>query len=516
MTIFKSAFIISFFTIISRISGFIRDMLVATIVGTGFYADVFFASFKLTNLLRKLLAEGSFFAAFIPSFSHIKEKYGHGEARIFAIKMFSITFYLLAIIIILGNLFMPQITKIMTPGFTAEKLDATISLSYIIIWYLLFVCLVSILSGILNGMQKFSYYAIVPILLNIVLIAFIVFFQDHFENIAHCLAYGVVCGGVVQFLFVYLACVYEKFTIYLQKPSKKLLDEHTKTSYKRMLPAILGGGLTQVNTMVDMILGSYIASGVSYLYYVDRIFYLPTSVIGTAIGIVILPFISKQIAQSNFEGATKVINEGIQLSIIFVLPAAFILFFLSEVVTSILFERGAFNATDVHFVSSMLKILAIGLPLCVLNKVTSAIFFSYSNTKTPMYITFFSVAINVAVSVSLMPFFGIYAIVSGTALSYFVSFGIGMFVLISQKKMIITKQMLAFLLKVTAMALCTGLVALFLCEHQAYGYNAMLRDSILLIKLLYLLLIGTICIGTYILTGFCLRLNIILAVFHNA
>ena len=185
MTIFKSAFIISFFTIISRISGFIRDMLVAKIVGSGFYADVFFASFKLTNLLRKLLAEGSFFAAFIPSFSSIKEKYGVKEAKSFAIKMFSITFYLLIVIIILGNIFMPQVTKLMTPGFVAEKLQATIDLSYIIIWYLLAVCLVSILSGILNGMQKFSYYAIVPIFLNLVLIIFIVFFQGYFENIAY-------------------------------------------------------------------------------------------------------------------------------------------------------------------------------------------------------------------------------------------------------------------------------------------------------------------------------------------
>lgn len=513
MTIFKSAFIISFFTILSRISGFIRDMLVATIVGTGFYADIFFCAFKLTNLLRKLLAEGSFFAAFIPSFTHIKEKYGMQNAQMFATKMFSITFYILLIIIIFANLFMPQLTKAMAPGFTGEKLSETITLSYIIFWYLGLISLVSILAGVLNGLQKFAYYAIVPIFLNIVLIIFILFFQKYFRNISYCLAWGVICGGVIQLLFVYFACVSEKFLLLIKKPSRKLFDADTKAAYKRMVPAIVGGGLTQINTIIDMVLGSYIVSGVSYLYYVDRIFYLPTSIIGTAIGIVILPFISKRIAQNHIEGAHKVVNEAIQLSSIFVLPASCILFLLADVVTSIIFERGAFNTTDVHFVSTMLQILAIGLPFCVLNKVTSSIFFSYSDTKNPMYITLVSVMVNIVISVTLMPRMGIYAITLGTAISYFVSCITSIVILIIQKRLIITKEIIWFVVKISISSFFAVLFVWFIAYHAQFGYSALIYNANLMIKILYLLGLTSVCGVAYIVIALAIRVNILRLIF---
>lgn len=516
MTIFRSAFMISFFTILSRISGFTRDMLVARIVGTGFYADIFFAAFKLTNLLRKLLAEGSLFAAFIPSFTSIKEKYGVQEARMFTVKMFSITFYVLLLIMIFANLLMPQLTKAMAPGFTGEKLSETIKLSYIIVWYLGLISLVSILTGLLNGLQKFSYYAIVPIFLNIVLIIFILFFEKHFKNISYCLAWGVLCGGIIQFLFVYFACVYEKFVIYVNKPSRKLLDSNTKSAYKRMLPAILGGGLTQINTILDMILGSYIASGVSYLYYVDRIFYLPTSVIGTAIGVAILPFISKRIAQNHIEGAHKVIKEATQLALIFVLPAAFALFLLSEVITSTIFERGAFNATDVHFVGTMLRILAVGLPFCVFNKVTSSIFFGYSDTRTPMYITFASVLVHITISLSLISLLGIYAIVLGTAISYFVSFATAITILIARKHLIITKEIIWFAVKIGTSALLSVLFVWFISCHAQLGYNALIRNTSLAIKMLYLFSLISICGILYVGFALIMRINILRLIFHRA
>lgn len=486
-----------------------RDILIANIVGTGMLADVFFAAFKLTNLLRKVLIEGSFFAAFIPSFSKIKEKYGMEEVKVFSRQMFSIAFYIMILILIIANIFMPEITKFMAPGFAGEKLDMTVSLSYIIFWYFLAISLISILSGVLNGIHKFSYYAVVPIFMNIVMIVFILFFREHFKNMAYCLAWAVVAGGVVQFVFIYLACVYEKFVVGISLPTKKLWNENTKASYKKMLPSIIGGGLTQINTMVDLILGSYIASGVSYLYYVDRIFFLPTSVIGTAISIVILPFISKQIAQNHIQGANHLIDEAIHLSSILVIPASFVLFLNAEMITSVIFARGAFNQNDVYYVSSMLQILAVALPFCVFNKITSTIFFSYSNTSTPMYITFFSVVVNVVISLCLMPYFGIFAITLGTAFSYFLSFLISFIILLVKNMLEIRRETAIFFGKIVIVSFIACAVMQWVAMHSTFGYNILVRDMGTFYKLSYTMFLLCATAFLYFILGLGLNINIL-------
>ena len=510
MNILRSAALVSFFTIISRISGYARDILIARIAGTGFFADVFFAAFKMTNLLRKVLIDGSFFAAFVPSFSKIKEKYGKDEALIFSSKMLSIALYIVLAITILANIFMPQVTKFMAPGFTGEKLALTISLSYIIFWYFIFICLISIISGVLNGLHKFSYYAIVPIFMNLSMIFFTLFLQDYFENIGYCLAWAVVFGGLVQFLFIYLACVYEKFIVKIQLPSKKLFDENTKSAYKKMLPSIIGGSLSQINTMVDLVLGSMIASGVSYLYYTDRIFFLPTSVIGTAISIVILPLISKQIAQGKIDSANHLVGEAISLSTIMVLPAAFVLLLNSSMLTSVTFEGGAFTASDVNVVSTMLQILAVALPFCVFNKIASTIFFSHSDTKTPMYITLVSVFINVGISIFLMKLgFGVFGITVGTAISYFLSCVISVIILMKRRLLFIGVDIAKFVVKV---ALSSGISAVLMqwcVMHKTFGYYAIIHDASFITKLTYIL--GTVGIAgfTFLLLSRFLGVNIL-------
>lgn len=488
MNILKSAALVSFFTIVSRVSGYVRDILIARIAGTGFFADVFFAAFKMTNLLRKVLIDGSFFAAFVPSFSKIKEKYGKEEALIFSSKMLSIALYIVLGITVLANIFMPQVTKFMAPGFTGEKLALTISLSYIIFWYFIFICLISIISGVLNGIHKFSYYAIVPIFMNLSMIFFTLFLQDYFSNIGYCLAWAVVFGGLVQFLFIYLACVYEKFVVKIQLPSRKLFDENTKSAYKKMLPSIVGGSLSQINTMVDLVLGSMIASGVSYLYYTDRIFFLPTSVIGTAISIVILPLISKQIAQGNMSSANHLVGEAISLSTIMVLPAAFVLLLNAPMLTSVTFEGGAFTANDVSVVARMLQVLAIALPFCVFNKIASAIFFSHSDTKTPMYITLASVLINVAISIVLMKMgYGVYGITIGTAFSYFISCVVSVVILMKKDLLYIGSEITKFVIKVAMSSSGSALLMQWCVMHKTFGYNTMIHNSNLFTKLSYMI-----------------------------
>lgn len=515
MKFLKSAFLVGFFTIISRITGFARDVIIARIIGTGMFADVFFAAFKLTNLLRKVLIEGSFFAAFVPAFSKIKEKYGLEEARGFSSKMFSIAFYVVILIVLFANIFMPQITKFMAPGFKGAKLEMTVSLSYIIFWYFVAISLISILSGTLNAIRKFSYYSIVPIFLNFVIILFVLYLQPYFQNIAYCLAWSVVVGGVVQFFFIYFACVYEKFTIKLQLPKHSLFDENTKTAYKKMLPSIIGGGLTQLNTMVDLILGSFIASGVSYLYYADRIFFLPTSVIGTAISIVILPFISKHIATKNFEKANNYIREAIELSAILVLPACFFLFCNAQMIISVIFERGKFFHQDVLVVSKMLKFLAISLPFCVFAKVLSSIFFSYSNTKIPMFITFFSVIVNISFSILMMPHLGVFAITIGTMISYILSFVVSFFILLRKKMLVIQTKTFFFIIKIAFTSFGSILLIQLLAASKIYGYDALILQLGLFAKLCYILALITVSGSVYLALNYLLGVNIFKMLFSS-
>lgn len=507
MKILKSAGMVSFFTMISRITGFIRDVIIAEIVGTGTFADVFFAAFKLTNILRKVLIEGSFFAAFVPSFTKIKEHYGIEQAKDFASKMLSIALYTVAVITVLANIFMPQLTAIMAPGFSGEKLSMTISLSYIIFWYFVAIALISIISGALNGLHKFSYYSIVPVFLNLSIIFFIFFLRDNFKNIAYCLAWSVVAGGIVQFIFIYLACVYENFVIRVKLPRKTLFDEHTIASYKKMIPSIIGGGATQFNTMVDLILGSYIVSGVSHLYYADRIFFLPTSMIGTAISIVILPFISKQISKHNFEKANRYIKEAIQLASVLVFPASFFLILNSEVLISIIFERGAFNTNDARVVSKILQILGVALPFCVLTKIMSSIFFSYSDTKTPMYITFFSVIVNVCLSLALMPYLGIYAISMGTTISYILSFIVSATILIYRKMLKIEIDLMIFITKILIVSFVSLWILQYMALHPTFGYYAMFFSAGIMQKLLYIFTLLSFSGVVYVACCFMLGIN---------
>jgi len=342
------------------------------------------------------------------------------------------------------------------------------------------------------------------------MIFFAIFFQNSFKNIGYCLAWAVVFGGLIQFIFIYLACVYEKFIVRINLPCKKLFDENTKAAYKKMLPSMIGGSLTQINTMVDLILGSMIISGVSYLYYADRIFFLPTSVIGTAISIVILPLISKQIAQNKIESANSLIDEAISLSAILVFPAAFMLLLNSTMFVSVTFEGGAFTSSDVSVISVMLQILAVALPFCVFNKIASTIFFSHSDTKTPMYITFFSVAVNVFVSIALMRLgFGVFGITTGTAISYFLSCAISFWILSRKKLLKISADVAKFLGKIAVSSGISSILMQWAVMHKTFGYYAMVHGANLFVKLNYMLAMVAFMGVAYLIFARLLGVNIL-------
>ena len=490
MRIFRSAFVITFFSIIARVLGFVRDSLIAKYSGVGFMSDVFFASFKITNFFRKILAEGTFFAAFVPSFSKILNEKGKLELSIFSSSVFSIMFFVVLTLTLIFEVFMEPITAFTSPGFLkdAAKFELTVQVSRILFWYFILIVGSSMLSGLLNSIKKFSYYAIVPVFLNVALIVFIVFFQNSFKTFAHTLAYGVLAGGVMQFGFAYFGCVREGFKLRLYAPSKKLFSPTIVTTFKRMFPAMIAGGLGQLNTLLDLILGSLIVSGVSYLYFVDRIFYLPTASIGTAIGIVVLPILSAAVGNKSANEVTQIQTESINVSSLLVLPVSFALIFCAEVFVSVVFERGNFTRENVEVVSNCLKLLGFALPFVVYMKIFSSIFFSHENTKTPMYIALVCTLINGAISLILMPFLGIYGIIIGTATSY-VADTIITFVLLLRKNLIKLnfREVFNVKIKILLAGFIFGLFCwFFFAFYSKTSYYENIFEHSLLIKFLYL------------------------------
>ena len=294
MSLLKSAATVGGWTLISRIAGFIRDIVVATMMGTGVIADAFFVAFKIPNLFRRLFAEGAFSAAFVPIFSGKLDNPPHNKANIFAREIMSLLTMILFIVTIMAEISMPFILKFMAPGFAdnKEKFDLAVELSRITFPYLLFISLVSLLTGVLNSVGKFAAGAFSPVLLNICMIFSIIVLSLWLETPAHALAWGVFAAGIVQFLWMMYNCYKFKIFIWFAKPK---LGKDTKIMLKRMVPGIIGAGVTQINVWVDIMLATLIPSAVSYLYYADRISQFPLAIIGTAIGTAMLPSLSRYI-----------------------------------------------------------------------------------------------------------------------------------------------------------------------------------------------------------------------------
>lgn len=319
MSLVKSSLTIVFFTFISRISGFVRDVLMANLLGAGVLSDAFFVAFKLPNFFRRLFAEGAFNAAFIPSFSSILTSEGRDAAIKFAGEVMSVLLLVLLVLNAIFILFMPWITPLFAPGFTdtPEKFDLTVTLSQITFPYILFISLVSLLGGILNSMGKFAAPAASPILLNLCMIGGLLWLSEWSETPAHALAYAVFIAGLVQLGWLVLACVRSDMMPPLTPPR---LTKQVKTMLLLMAPAALGSGVQQLNLLIDVIIASHIPGAVSYLYYADRITELPIGMIGVAVGTVLLPMMSKQIRSGALDQARASMNRALELVMLFGLP----------------------------------------------------------------------------------------------------------------------------------------------------------------------------------------------------
>jgi len=395
-------------TMASRVLGFVRDVMLAGFVGAGPVADAFVVAFRLPNMFRRLFAEGAFNAAFVPLFAGSLEKEGREGARTFATEILAALFWTLVALTLLAQIGMPGLVYLLAPGFfdDPEKFDLTVLLSRIAFPYLLCMSLIAFLGGILNTFGKFAVAALAPVLLNIIMISALTiigvagFGSSRISGII--LASGVAIAGFVQLGSLIWAISREKFSVPLRRP--RYVD-----SVRRLLalgiPGVIAGGITQINIMIGTIIASAQASAVSYLYYADRVYQLPLGVVGIAIGVVLLPDLSRKLRAGDKQAVYDSQNRSLEFSMALTLPAAVALFVIAEEILHVLFERGAFDRADTVATAQALAAFAVGLPAFVMIKVFSPAFFAREDTKTPMWFAGISMIVNVAGSLALFPMY---------------------------------------------------------------------------------------------------------------
>ncbi len=474
MTLFRSVFTISFYISISRILGFIRDIIIAQYLGVSMLSDAFFAAFRLPNFFRRIFAEGAFNSAFVPIFIEKLQDQKNGKAApgdelLFVRNIFSLLFYALLVFTIIFQLFMPFFMKVLFPGFFTdpEKSTLLITLSRITIFYLIFISLVSLCSGILNSISNFAVPASAPIVLNLTLIASVFAFGAIVPNYAYALSWGVFLAGILQFIWVFFFTVKSGFLLYPQMPK---FNSDMKKFFKKLVPGIIGGNVMQINLLVDSIFASMIAGAVSYLYYADRINQLPLAMIGIAIGVALLPALSRKIKAADCDGAIKLQNMALEVGLILVIPATLALTVLAYPIISSLFERGKFTSDESFFVAKALMFYSFGLPSYVLVKVMEPAFFSRGDTKTPMKIAFVCLIANGAFNAIFFYMgFGYVGIVMSSIISTYLNLTILTTTLIRQKHFYFEKDFAKKMVLILIPSLLMAATLFMMREHFAQG-----------------------------------------------
>ena len=431
MNLIKSTGTLSFFTIISRLLGYVRDILIAVFLGAGPLADVFFVAFRIPNTFRRLFSEGTFNAAFVPSYSSLQNK--KKEAQIFANNIFNLLIVGLFFLVFIIEILMPLFVFLIAPGFEGDykKIELTITLTRITFPFLMFISLASFFSAILNSHNKFAVASAAPIILNIFLIGVLIFGKILDDQLVYYLSYAVTLSGILQFTFLYF------FVKKYFSPKFKLhikIDSKIKIFFRKLLPSIFSSGVTQINILIGTIIASFQASAVSYLYYADRIYQINLAIAGIAIGTVILPKLSRHVQNNKKEKINLIQNKALELSLFLSIPAAIALLIASEEIISSLFGYGSFDEESAKNSGKALFYFAIGLPAFSLIKVFSTFFFARHNTKIPFYISLTSVLLNIFISIIFFEEIGFIIIPIATTISSWFN-AILLFILLRKKNL---------------------------------------------------------------------------------
>ena len=498
MNLIKSTGTFSFFTIISRLLGYLRDILIAIFLGTSYLADVFFVAFRIPNTFRRLFSEGTFNAAFVPSYSSEIAK-GKKQSNRFSNDVFNFLFLILLILVLVVQIFMPAFVSLIAPGFIDdnEKMNLAINLTRITIPFLMLVSLASFFSAILNSHNKFAEAAAAPIILNLVLIIILLFSKSLNDELVYYLSYGVTLAGLLQLIFLYF---FVKKHFKLSFDIKFKLSRKVKIFFNKLLPSIFSSGVTQINILVGTIIASFQASAVSYLYYADRIYQINLAIAGIAIGVVVLPQLSKYVSKKDKKKIDLIQNKALELSLFLSLPASIALFIASEEIISALFGYGQFSESSVLNSANALFFFSLGLPAFAMIKVFSNFFFANYDTKTPFYISLVSVVLNILISVYFFKSIGFIIIPIATTISSWFNL-IALFLFLRKKNLfsfndIFIKRFFKIIFSSILMGLFFNYIMIIFNEQLSFENS---------LKSIYLILSVILGLGFYLFTSYLIK-----------
>jgi putative peptidoglycan lipid II flippase len=398
MALIRSVATLGSYTMISRVLGFVREILTANFLGASAVSDAFFVALRLPNMFRSLFAEGAFSIAFVPIFAGKVAVDGRAEAKRFAEDALAILLVALLLFLVFGEICAPWILDVIAPGFraNADKFALALDLTRIMFPYLVFISLVALLGGVLNSLDRFAAAAITPVLLNVFLIGALVGVRP---LTGEALAWAVTASGIAQFIWLMVSCGRAGMPLSLPVPR---LTPELRRLLRVMLPGVFGAGVTQINLLVSTAIASLLPTGsVSFLNYADRLNQLPLAVIGIAVGTAILPTVSRQVRTGDDRAANDTQNRGLELALLLTLPAAIALAVAALPILMVLFQHGRFSLADARATAPALAAYAGGLPAFVLIKVMAPGFFARHDTRTPVVIGAVAVAINVVLTVAL-------------------------------------------------------------------------------------------------------------------
>src|ERR1700720_2652134 len=408
-------------TLVSRITGFVRDIMLAAILGAGPVADAFFVALRLPNHFRAIFAEGAFNAAFVPAYARIRSAGGAEPARLFADRIFTLLFAVEAVLLVVALAFTPAVIGLLAPGFSHDpgRFALAVDLTRITFPYLLLVSLVTLWGGILNALHRFAAAAAAPILLNLSMMATLAL-APMFGGAAHAAAWGVLISGVLQAALVGGDAWRAGF---MTSFHALRWDDDVRRFFKALVPATIGSAGTQLALFADTIIASFLSAGaLSALYYADRIDQLPIGVIGIAVGTVLVPEMTHRVAAGDHAGARSAQNRAIEFALLLALPCVVAFLVIPGTIMRGLFMRGAFNAEDAHAAAMTLAAYTVGLVPFVLIRSVVAPFLARGDTLTPVKAALTGTAVNIAFKIALMGSLAQVGLALATAIGAWINF----------------------------------------------------------------------------------------------
>ncbi|WP_417452363.1 murein biosynthesis integral membrane protein MurJ [Kiloniella sp.] len=482
MSLVRNLATVSGFTGLSRILGFVRDILVAAFLGAGPIADAFFVAFRLPNLFRRLFAEGAFNAAFVPLYAGKVEAEGREAAQTFAEQTHAVMFTFMLLLTFGAMASMPWVTYALAPGFedwalkvsTQEainlkpqglgealaipgefisKLAYAEQLNMITFPYLFFMVIVALFSGMLNSLGRFAAAAAAPILLNVFFIITLVLIVPRVPDPGQAMAWTVTAAGFGQMLLLFISLKRAGLNMRMRLPR---LSSDVKTLMRRMVPGVLSAGAMQINVVIGTMISTFQEAGVSFLYYAERVYQLPLGMIGIAFGVVLLPELARKLKANDDKGAMNSMNRGMEMALLLTLPATIALIVIPWPIVVTLFERGLFSRETSDATAVALMAYAAGLPAYVLVKILQPAFYAREDTVTPFRLAIVSIVINIALSLILFQFIQYVGIALATAISSWVNVLMLWIVLVRKDHLKLDGRFVSRLPKILASSLVMG------------------------------------------------------------